>query len=213
MKKILYINGNPQQESKSFSRQTAKYYLSQLNSSEPETEIIEFNVNDEYIPFIDEDVLNAWSVLGSGKSFDELSDSQVSKISRMGEILELFKTVDEYVVSSPLWNFSVTPKLKAFIDNVAIAGETFKYTEAGPVGLLTDKKVTFIQSSGGFYTDGPAAAMEHGINYLETVFSFMGIEVKNKIYVEGIAMPDKSFEEKLQNGFKQVDDLVASNSI
>ena len=128
MKKVLYINGNPQSESVSYSRGAANYYVNQLKKdSNVEVEVI--NVYDEYIPLIDQDVLSAWGVLRSGGGFKELSEDQQQKVGRMGEVLNQFKLADEYVFATPLWNFGVPPMLKAFIDNVTIAGETFKYNE------------------------------------------------------------------------------------
>ena len=58
----------------------------------------------------------------------------------MNTNLETFMNADRYVFVTPMWNFSYPPVVKAYLDNVAIAGKTFKYTENGPVGLLEGKK-------------------------------------------------------------------------
>lgn len=204
MKKVLYINGNPQNEAMSYSRRVGNYYKEQrVKDGDAVIEVL--NVYEENIPLIDEDVLAAWSMLRGGGDFDDLTENQQAKVGRMGQILAQFKEADEYVFVTPLWNFSIPPMLKAYIDNVMIAGETFKYTSAGPVGILGDKKATIIQASGGVYSEGPAGAMEHGSNYLKVVFGFMGIKDVNTIPVEGVASGGKAEEEHLTEAYSAVD--------
>ncbi|MFP3821738.1 NAD(P)H-dependent oxidoreductase, partial [Bacillus sp. SIMBA_008] len=91
--------------------------------------------------------------------FDTLSAEEQAKVARLNELSDQFVSADKYVFVSPLWNFSFPPVLKAYIDSVAVAGKTFKYTEQGPVGLLTDKKALHIQARGGYYSEGPAAEL------------------------------------------------------
>jgi len=213
MKKVLYINGNPQSETVSFSRRVGKYYHEQMSKMDKSITIEVLNVYDEDIPFVDADVLDAWGTLRSGAGFSELSQSQQGKVGRMGEILKQFKEADEYVIVTPLWNLSIPPMLKAYIDNVMIAGETFRYTETGPVGLLDGKKATVVQASGGIYSSGPAAGMEHGASYIKTVLEFMGVTDIQTVLVEGIAIPDKSPEEKLIDGYKIVDELFEMEAV
>jgi FMN-dependent NADH-azoreductase len=139
------------------------------------------------------DVFSGWGKLRSGSEFDKLSDSEKAKVGRMNEILEQFVSADKYVIVSPMWNFSFPPILKAYIDAICVAGKTFKYTEKGPVGLLTDKKAIHIQASGGVYTEGPAASMESGHSYLRKIMQFIGVPSFEGIFVEGMAaMPDQA---------------------
>lgn len=211
MKKILYVNGNPQKEDLSFSRRAGKYYLEQINKSDEGYDVEVVNVYDNQIQLIDEDVLEAWGLLRSGTDFSELSKPQQNKVSKMNQTLEQFKSADEYVFVTPLWNFGIPPMLKAYIDNIMIAGETFKYTENGPVGLMLGKKATIIQASGGVYSDGPAKAMEHGTNYLSTTLNFLGVEDVKTFFVEGVALPDNTPEALLSNLQNQVDEFMKVN--
>lgn len=76
-----------------------------------------------------------------------------------------------------------------------IAGKTFKYTDNGPVGLLTGRKAVHIQARGGIYSEGPGVEMEFGDRYLRAVLTFMGITDIETIAVEGMAyMPEKANE-------------------
>lgn len=207
MNKVLYINGNPQKESKSYSSRVGNYYLEQLKEEDKNVVIDVVNVYEQAITLIDEDVLDAWAALGGGIELSDLTEDQQDKVATMGKVLEQFKEADAYVVVTPLWNFSIPPMLKAYLDNVVITGQTFKYTDHGPVGLLEDKKATIIQASGGVYSSGPGQSMEFASNYLEKLFAFLGVDSIDKILVEGVAMPDKTEEDHLSEAYKKVDTL------
>ncbi len=208
MKKVLYIVANPQAETQSYSKRAGTYYLEQLKKNQ-DVEVTVFDVYEEFVPLVDGDVLSAWGALGQGQAFTELTGEQQKKVGRMGEIIEQFKASDEYVIVTPLWNFSVAPMLKAYIDNVVIAGQTFKYTENGPVGLLENKKATIIQASGGFYSEEPMAAFNHGNKYLEQVLGFMGVAKIDHVSLEGIAVPGPTVDERLSAAYTKIEGILA----
>jgi FMN-dependent NADH-azoreductase len=87
-----------------------------------------------------------------------------------------------------MYNFSVSSGLKAWIDHVARAVLTFKYTESGPVGLLQDKKVYVFTSRGGVYSQGPAKSMDFHETYLRGVLGFIGLTDITFVHTEGLAM-------------------------
>ncbi len=204
MKKVLYITANPQSDERSYSKRTGKYYLEQLKLKH-EVEVIELDVYKTTIPLIDEDVLSAWGMLRGGSAFNDLSDAQQQKVGQMGNLLNQFKEADEYVVVTPVWNFSLPPMLKAYIDTFMIAGETFKYSEAGPVGLMTDKKATIIQAAGSFMSDDAMVELNFANKYLEKVFQFIGITEIKHITIEGLAIPGLSDEDRFLAVHSQVD--------
>ena len=85
---------------------------------------------------------------------------------------ELFAT-DLLVIGAPMYNLTVPTPLKAWIDRIAVAGKTFRYTAAGPEGLLKNKKAFIASSRGGVYTAGtPAAALAHQESYLVGLLGF-----------------------------------------
>jgi len=93
---------------------------------------------------------------------------------------------DHVVLGSPMYNFSVTSGLKAWIDLVGRAGRTFDYRPTGPVGLLRNKQVFVVTARGGFYTGGaPASAMDFQESYLRAYFNFLGIDDVRFIHAEG----------------------------
>ncbi|MCY1381249.1 FMN-dependent NADH-azoreductase [compost metagenome] len=77
---------------------------------------------------------------------------------------------------------------------MARAGLTFRYTESGPVGLATASKAYIVLASGGIYSHGAAAPMNHAVPYLESVLRFIGITNLETIYVEGLALGTDSAE-------------------
>ena len=88
-----------------------------------------------------------------------------------------FLAADTVVIGAPMYNFTIPSQLKAWIDRIAIAGKTFRYTETGPEGLVKGKRVIIALARGGFYDlDSPAAAFEHLETYLRGLFNFVGIE-------------------------------------
>lgn len=102
-----------------------------------------------------------------------------------------------------MWNFSFPAVMKSYLDAVAVAGKTFKYTENGPVGLLNNKKALHIQSRGGIYSEGAAMEMEMGHRYLSLIMNFFGVPSFEGLFIEGHnAMPDKAGEIK-SSAFEQ----------
>jgi FMN-dependent NADH-azoreductase len=77
--------------------------------------------------------------------------------------------------------------LKAYFDHVARAGETFRYTEKGPVGLLTGKKAIVFATRGGLYAGTPADSQT---SYIRTFLAFVGITDVEFVYAEGLSMGD-----------------------
>jgi FMN-dependent NADH-azoreductase len=90
-------------------------------------------------------------------------------------VLDEFLAAHVVIIGAPMYNFAIPSQLKAWIDRIAVAGKTFRYTEAGPEGLAGGKKVVIVSSRGGVYSEGPAAAMDHQESYLKTVLGFMGV--------------------------------------
>ena len=208
MTKVLYITAHPLDDTQSYSLAAGKAFIETYKEANPDHEVIHLDLYKEYIPQIDADVLNGWGKLRSGKSLDELTSEEKAKVGRLSELCEQFIEADKYVFVTPLWNFSFPPVLKAYIDAVAVAGKTFKYTEQGSVGLLTDKKALHIQARGGIYSEGPAAQMEMGHRYLAVMMQFFGVPSFEGLFVEGHAAQPEKAEEIKENAIARAKDLA-----
>jgi FMN-dependent NADH-azoreductase len=193
MATVLYITAHPHDHQTSFSLAVGKEFIEAYRAANPQDEVVTLDLYNIDIPHIDADVFSGWGKLRGGSSFDQLSDVEKKKVARLNELVDQFVAADKYVFVSPMWNFSFPPVLKAYIDSFCIAGKTFKYTEQGPVGLLTDKKALHIQASGGVYSEGPAAGFESGHSYLSKIMTFIGVPSFEGIFVEGMAAaPDQA---------------------
>jgi len=197
MAKVLYITAHPHDETVSYSMATAKAFIESYKEANPSDEVVHIDLYKENIPHIDADVFAGWGKLQSGAGFDTLSAEEQAKVARLNELSDQFVSADKYVFVSPLWNFSFPPVMKAYLDAVAVAGKSFKYTAEGSVGLLTDKKAYHIQANGGIYSRGPAGELEMGHRYMRIMMNFFGVPSIGSLFVEGqAAMPDKAQEIK-----------------
>jgi len=118
---------------------------------------------------------------------DQASPELLRDVEAGERALEDFLAADVIVVGAPMYNFSIPSQLKAWIDRIAVAGKTFRYTEKGPEGLAKGKKVIVLSARGGIYSNGaPAAALDFQENYLRGVFGFLGITDIEFVRAEGL---------------------------
>ncbi|WP_274650816.1 FMN-dependent NADH-azoreductase [Paenibacillus humicola] len=193
MATVLYITAHPHDHTASYSMAVGKAFIDSYREAHPQDEVVHLDLYNAHIPAIDADVFSGWGKLRSGSEFEALSDAEKAKVGRLNELVDQFAAADKYVFVSPMWNFSFPPVLKAYVDSFCIAGKTFRYTESGPVGLLTGKKALHIQASGGIYSEGPMTSFESGHSYLAKIMSFIGVPSFEGIFVEGMSYtPDKA---------------------
>ncbi|WP_368345672.1 FMN-dependent NADH-azoreductase [Pelagovum sp. HNIBRBA483] len=119
------------------------------------------------LPLIDE----AW-VGANFTAPDERSDAQKEALSLSDALIAELKAADTLVIGLPIYNFGVPANLKAWIDLVARAGVTFRYTENGPEGLLSGKRAIIAFASGGTET---GSSIDFASGYLRHILSFIGI--------------------------------------
>lgn len=121
-------------------------------------------------------------------------------------VLDEFLEADTVVIGAPMYNFNISSQLKSWIDRIAVAGKTFRYTEQGPEGLAGDKRVIVAVSRGGFYDQGHA--FEHVEAYLKPMFNFLGIEPEF-VHADGIAVGPEQRDAGIANGLAEVERLAA----
>lgn len=172
---------------KSQSRQVAADYIAAARAANPDLTVAERHLTPQNIPHLGMDALG-----GFGAAPEARTPEQAAAVKLADTIIEEVEAADTIVLAVPMYNFSIPSTLKAWLDHVARAGRTFKYTANGPEGLLKGKRVIVVVSRGGFYTgDSPAKGMDFQEPYLRTVFGFLGITDINFVQVEGQAIgPD-----------------------
>ncbi|WP_057914752.1 FMN-dependent NADH-azoreductase [Peribacillus muralis] len=197
MSNLLYITAHPLDIDRSYSMAVGKEFIELYKELHPNDEVVHLDLYKADVPYLDADVFSGWEKLRSGIPFNELLSSEREKVGRLAELGGQFLLADKYVFVTPMWNFSIPAILKTYIDAVAVAGKTFKYTKEGSIGLLTGKKALHIQARGDIYTEGPEANREMGHSYLEVMMDFFGVSSFQGIIIEGQAkFPEKAQEIK-----------------
>ena len=125
-------------------------------------------------------------------------------------VLDEFLAADVVVVGLGFYNFGVPSQLKAWVDRLAVAGKTFRYTDKGPQGLAGGKRVILAISRGGFYGPGaPAASLEHAESYLRGVFAFFGIPEVEVVAAEGVNTGPQGRQAGIEKAHSQIAALAA----
>lgn len=192
MEKLLVINAHATVDSPdSVSLEVGKHFIENYRKMNPNESIEQIDLYGEEIPEVNSTVLSAWGKFASG---GELTDEEKRVTRKMNEILQQFKSAKKYVIIMPLHNFNIPSRLKDYMDNIMIARETFKYTENGGVGLLTDgRSLLVIQGSGGIYTNNDwYTDNEFSHKYLKSMFNFLGVEDYQIIRAQGTNLLDKA---------------------
>ncbi len=132
------------------------------------------------------------------------------EVSFTDELLREFLAADVLIVGAPMYNFSIPSTLKAWIDRVAQAGKTFRYTASGPEGLAGGKQVIIVSSRGSVIAGTPyEMAMDHQEAYLRTVFGFFGITDIQVLRAEGIGLSPESRSGSLARAHEQAQQIAA----
>jgi len=126
-------------------------------------------------------------------------------------VLKEFLAADIVVLGAPMYNFTIPSQLKAWIDRILVAGETFKYSAAGVEGLAGNKRVIVAISRGGFYGAGtPAAVGEHLETYLRWVLGFIGVKNPEFISADGIQVGPEHREKAVASALQAASTLDAA---
>ena len=127
-----------------------------------------------------------------------------------GEVLREFLAADTVVIGVAFYNFSVPSQLKAWIDRILVAGQTFRYGPNGVEGLAGDKRVILAIARGGFYGAGaPTAAFEHAEAWLRTVIGFIGVDKLEVVIAEGLAVGPEQRVAAIAGAQQQIAALAA----
>jgi FMN-dependent NADH-azoreductase len=124
-------------------------------------------------------------------------------------VLDEFLSADTIVIGAPMYNFTLSTQLKAWIDRLLIAGRTFRYTADGPQGLAGGRRVIIAMARGGIYGAGsPAASLEHLESYLRGVFNFIGIDPEF-VAADGLNISPEQKEESVRAALGETVRLAA----
>jgi FMN-dependent NADH-azoreductase len=153
----------------SVSNQLVREAVAALQAREPHIRVVTRDVGSTPIPHL---VHNSALALGAGEPANE---HQAAARALSDELIVELKAADILIIGAPMYNFGIASTLKAWFDHVLRAGITFRYTEAGPVGLIEGKRAIVIESRGGFYSEGSTQALDSQEPHLRNLLGFIGI--------------------------------------
>lgn len=186
--KILQIN-TAARSSGSNSTRLANDVTARLLSRHPQATLQVRDLAKDPHPILDEPALGALFTPA-----DQRTPEQAARVALDDVLIAQVQLADVIVLGVPMYNFGVPVQLKSWIDAIARAGVTFRYTESGPEGLLKGKKVYLALARGGIYRDTPNDSQ---VPYLKTVLGFLGMTDVSCVYAEGLALgpevADKAF--------------------
>ncbi|MGW8202285.1 FMN-dependent NADH-azoreductase [Sphingomonas bisphenolicum] len=192
----------------SASRQLSASAVAALTAQAPAAKVVYRDLAASPIPHLSGAQVAAWRNTSSITEQPNAS-AETDDVALGSEVLEEFLAADTVVIGVAFYNFTIASNLKAWVDRIAVAGKTFRYTEDGPEGLCGDKRVILMIARGGIYSQGaPSAAMEHAETYLRGVFAFMGITSPDVIVAEGLAISPEQREASLAAAETQIAKLV-----
>ncbi|HWE06234.1 MAG TPA: NAD(P)H-dependent oxidoreductase, partial [Rhizomicrobium sp.] len=112
-------------------------------------------------------------------------------------------------IAAPMYNFTISSTLKAWIDHITRAGRTFGYTAQGPEGLLKNKKVFVVTARGGIYS-GDSAMKPYDFQepYLRTILGFLGMTDVTFIHTEGLNISTDAAEAGVARARAAIADVI-----
>ena len=186
------------------SRQIAAEFVAAWSKANHGATVVERILSPESMPHLTQETIAAWSL-----PYDKRSPHQREVAALADAIIAEVEAADVIVIAAPMYNFTISSTLKAWIDHLARAGRTFRYTAAGPEGLLKGKKVFIVTGRGGVYSgQSPARGMDFQEPYLRAILGFVGLSDVTFIHVEGLSISPESAASGLEHARKAVNDLV-----
>jgi len=191
MANILIVDSAATGEA-SVSRRLTRALADTLQRRDPAARIVHRDVGAAPIPHLTEATVPAIraGIVESAEAERALALSD--------ELVAELQDADVIVIGAPMYNFGMPSTLKAWFDHVLRARVTFRYTEAGPEGLLKGKKAVVIEARAGLYSEGPAAAMDSQEPHLRTLLGFMGIDDVVFVRAEKLAFGPEAAEAAIE---------------
>ena len=197
MSTILHITASIRGE-ESVSRSLGQKLVAKLAKSQ-NADVVTRDLSKNDLPYIDADRFAANLAPYADRSTEQ---HELAKIA--DELIEELQQAETIVFSVPVYNFSVPATVKAWADLVARAGTTFRYTENGPEGLLTGKKVYLTAATGGTPIGSEVDFMSP---WLKFFVGFLGMHDVEIVAADGIM--GEGGEEKIAEAHEKVEQLVA----
>lgn len=199
MTTLLKINSSIHSTAGQSSKLTEQFVNAWI-AERPGAEVIVRDLAVNPVPHLDAARFGAFITRAEHRTPDqqvvvEYSDQLIGELQR----------ADAMIIGLPMYNFGIPSTLKAYFDHIARAGVTFRYTEKGPVGLLTNKKAYVLATRGGYYA---GTSRDTQSSYLRDFLNFIGINDVEFIYAEGLAISEQQKQRSLSQATDRIAELM-----
>ena len=200
MSTLLHLNTSLFSE-QGQSSQLAARFVADWKAANPRGRVITRDLARDPVPHLTAERFQAFLAQPGQRTAE-----QDAHVGYSDALIEELKAADTIVLALPMYNFGVPSALKAYFDHVARAGVTFRYTEKGPVGLLTGKKAVVIATRGGLYSGTP---LDTQTGYVRDFLRFIGIGDVAFVHAEGLAMGEAPKAAALARARDAIQELAA----
>jgi len=199
MKTLLQLNsslfaGNGQ------SSRLSNEFVAAWRAANPDGKVVVRDLAANPVPHLDGERFGAFLAKPV-----ERDAQQQAVVNFSDGLIDELRRADVIVLGLPMYNFGIPSTLKAYFDHIARAGVTFRYTENGPVGLLTGKKVYVFAARGGKYVGTP---LDTQTAYVRDFLRFIGMDDVEFIYAEGLNMGEDSKQTALADAHAVIRNLA-----
>ena len=160
------------------SSQLANEFVSTWHAKNADAQIIVRDLAQAPLPHLDAQRVTAFFTPAEARTVE-----QQALVAESDALIDEIKQSEIIVIGLPMYNFGIPSTLKAYFDQIARAGITFRYTEQGPVGMLSNKKVYVFATRGGMFA---GTALDSQTTYVRDFLNFLGISDVEFIYAEGL---------------------------
>lgn len=200
MTKALILNSAVTGEASVSNRLTAEF-AAQLKRRDPSARIVTRDLGANPVPHL-------LPATVAGIRSIATTDAEKAALALSDELVDELRDIDLLVIGAPMYNFGIASGLKTWFDHILRAGVTFRYTEKGPEGLLPVKKAVVIETRGGLYSEGPAAAMDSQEPHLRTLLGFMGITDVTFVRAEKLGFGPDAVKEAVDSAIARLEGLA-----
>jgi FMN-dependent NADH-azoreductase len=203
MKRILFIHSSLFGDD-SASTRIAHSLVERMIREAPDSEVTRIDLAHDTLPHLEIDEFNSWLIPS-----DERDKNQQELANRSDKLVDQLLSHDTLVLAVPMYNLGIPSTLKTWIDRVARAGKTFRYTAEGPVGMVENMHAFLVFARGGIYRDTP---LDTQTGYLKSVLGLMGIQSVETIFAEGLNMGEETRQESLAGAMTEVRNIFVGQT-
>jgi FMN-dependent NADH-azoreductase len=197
---LLHINASIHSRQGESSRLAAQFVES-FRAHHPEVRIVHRDLAIDTVPHLDAGRFTAFVT-----PKEQRTPAQQAAVDYSDGLIAQLREADVLVLGLPMYNFGVPSQLKSWFDHIARAGETFRYTEKGPVGLLQGKSAYIFATRGGLYVGTP---LDTQTGYVRDFLHFIGITKTEFVHAEGLAISPDHKAAGLAQATAKIDALAA----